>query len=421
MKVLILGHGGREHALADTLRRSKSTDSVFLHPGNAGTRREGFSTLGDADPADPQALAIAAKERNVGLVVIGPETYLAQGYADLFRRDKFLVVGPDRISAQLETSKVFAKHFLQNAGIPTSPFTVAEDKSELLRKVMDRKWPQVLKLDGLAAGKGVVIAENREDVHAFAHRIYVAQEFGKGPHRVVVESYLTGNELSYMGLCDGETFIPLSSATDFKRVSDGNLGPNTGGMGAISPSPYFLSDLESRIHSRIVSPLLTQLKKENLPYRGILYIGLMITESGDPYVLEFNARFGDPETQAVLPRLQSDFGAFLESTATGSLKDLPPLRWTKDTCVYVVGAAEGYPGPVKTGDEINGLETVKAPVRVFYSGVEEKAGKLFTNGGRVLGVGATGNTAEEASQAAYLALGQIHWRGMHYRSDIGRG
>jgi phosphoribosylamine---glycine ligase len=306
MKCLVLGAGGREHALAWKLKQSPSCTGVVLHPGNAGTRKIGIASLGEGVQDDLESVLHQAKAHNFDLVVIGPEAYLAKGYADKFREDGLLVVGPSKFAAQLETSKVFAKEFMTRAGIPTASFSVASSEEELREQVAGQ-IPIVLKLDGLAAGKGVVVATKDSDVDDFCNRVWKQHEFGKRSHRVVIESCLTGRELSYIGLCDGHRFLPFTSSSDYKRVGDGNTGPNTGGMGVVSPSPVFTEDLDGKIQTRIIQPLLAQFKKDHLFYRGALYVGIMVDEKGNPFVLEFNTRFGDPETQAILPRLKTDF------------------------------------------------------------------------------------------------------------------
>lgn len=415
MNVLVLGQGGREHAIAWKL--AANAKKVYLHPGNAGTLSEGIPNFGEA-PQDADYLAACATEHSIDLVVIGPETLLAQGYADTFRRRGFAVVGPNAQAARLESSKIFAKRFMARAGIPTADFRVFTSLSQL-EAFKPERFPYVLKFDGLAAGKGVVVAANQAELLDFARRVWKDREFGDSDSRVLGEVCLSGREVSFIGLCDGNRFVPLASATDYKRVGDGDTGPNTGGMGCLSPSPYFDSALEEKIHARVIQPLLRQLKADGLDYRGALYVGVMVSPSGDPYVLEFNARFGDPETQAILLRLESDFVHALTLTARGELSSLEQLRWSRNSSVYVVGAAEGYPGKPKTGDVITGVEVAGRMAKVFYSGVEKRRDNLVTAGGRVLGVGALGPDLARARAAAYEALSQLSWRGGHHRSDIG--
>lgn len=415
MKLLVLGSGGREHALA--WRAQKSGAEVFLHPGNAGTVKSGIANLGDV-PLNAEAVAQESKRRGISLVVIGPETLLAQGYADKLREAGLPVVGPSQKAAQLETSKIFSKEFMVRAGIPTAAFQIVESREALLA-LSFKTWPVVLKYDGLAAGKGVAIAQSPDEIREFADRIWEQNEFGAGKHRLLVEECLHGREISYIGLCDGKVFLPLSSSTDYKRVGDKGTGPNTGGMGVVSPSPYLTPELETKIQERVIAKTLSQLANEGLDYRGALYAGLMITSSGDPYVIEYNARFGDPETEAVLLRLEGDFGDYLRHTAEGTLAKAPPLRWKPQTSVYVVGAAEGYPAKPKVGDAISGLDRLDSSAQVFFSGVRESGSGLATAGGRVLGVGALGDGITQARERAYSALRKISWRGLHFRTDIG--
>ncbi len=414
MNVLVLGSGAREHALAWKLRQSPGCRQVFLHPGNAGTIRAGFPALGDLCNLDE--IVEGCRTQGIGLVVIGPEQLLYEGYGNRLRKEGFRVVGPDREAARLETSKIFAKEFMVRAGIQTAPFEIFSSPEALLSYT---RFPTVFKLDGLAAGKGVVVATQKHEAEDFARRIWQEKEFGPGPHRVLRENFIRGRELSYIGLCDGETFRLLSSATDFKRVGDGDTGANTGGMGVLSPSPLLTPALETGIERNIVARVLTQMKREAFAFRGILYIGLMITAEKEPWVLEFNTRFGDPETQAVLLRLKSDLLEMMVHTADQQISKLPPLQWSTETSVYVVGAASGYPGRIRTGDRIEGLDAADSDVQVFFSGVSSDQSQLVTQGGRVLGVGATGSSLEDARKKVYANIRKIRWNGMHYRSDIG--
>ncbi len=417
MKVLVLGSGGREHALAWRLSRDTSVQQVCLHPGNAGTWQAGIPTLGDV-PFTVDAISAAARRQGIELIVVGPEVLLAQGYADRLRADGFNVVGPGKIGAQLETSKAFAKRFLQAANIPTADYYDV-DSAEGVRKAVGETYPIVLKLDGLAAGKGVVVAQSASDTEDFIRRVWQTGEFGAGPHRVVVETFLEGRELSYIGLCDGETFVALSSASDYKRLQDDDRGPNTGGMGAISPSPLASPELEKRIQEKVVGPTLAQLRHQGIEYRGALYFGLMISSRGEPFVLEFNTRFGDPETQALMLRLQGDFAELLSATAQGRLAPAAPPKFSNDCAVYVVAAAAGYPGTPRSGDAIEGLDSISADATVFFSGVAKANSGLTTQGGRVLGIGAVGRNAEECRDRVYDALKIIRWPGVQFRQDIG--
>lgn len=419
MRVLVLGSGGREHSLAWKIKQSLRCEKVYLHPGNAGTLRLGIESLGDTPADKAEEIATKAEQLGVHLVVIGPEALLAQGYGDLFRKRGFLVFGPDQYAAQLESSKIFSKEFMDRARVPTASYFIAEDDRALMTLASDRNsFPVVLKLDGLAAGKGVAIAQNRQEIVQFVDRVYKYREFGDGPHRVLVEEHIAGHEISYIGLCDGKRFMALASATDYKRLNDDQEGPNTGGMGAISPSPHLDDALRLKIETRIVEPVLAQMQKEKLEYRGALFIGLMIDYKGDPQVLEFNARFGDPETQSILLRLDSDLIDYLEATAKKTLSEMPDFQWSSKTAVYVVASAEGYPSQVHTGDEITGWDAM-TDATLFFSGVKWENNRMITSGGRVLGVGALGADRNAARATAYKNLSRIMWRGMHYRKDIG--
>lgn len=417
-RFLVLGSGGREHALAWALARECGPDQVFLHPGNPGALRSGCRSLpGLGTTFDALSVARAAKNSHIDVVVVGPEQYLADGYADVLRSEGIAVVGPGKAGARLETSKVFAKEFMKRAQVPTAGFVVV-DSTEALLDALPEKFPAVLKLDGLAAGKGVVLAANRDEAHAFAHRIWKAGEFGPGPHRVVVEDFLPGREISYLILCDGRTARALPTATDYKRVGDGDRGPNTGGMGVVSPSPWMTEAIETRVEGTVVKPILAAFAKDKLEYRGILYIGLMVTPDGTTNVLEFNARFGDPETQAICLRLDGGFAEALAATALGTLATASPLGVRPEKAVYVVGAAENYPATPVTGDRI---ETASdAGVVTFFAGVKELDGAIVTGGGRVLGHGALGSDYEAARRRVYAAFEKTRWRGMHYRRDIGK-
>lgn len=416
MNVLILGEGAREHALAWKLKQQGKCQQIWVHPGNAGIQLKGFPNLGEI-PSLPDLIA-KSLENQIQLVVIGPETLLEKGFADEFRKAGFWVVGPNKHSAQLETSKLFAKQFMVSAGIPTADFHLFQS-AESLNSFIPKSWPWVLKLDGLAAGKGVSIARNLEDVKEFSKKVWEANVFGTTNPQVVAETFLQGRELSYIGFCDGEAFVPLESVTDHKKLLDGDIGPNTGGMGTISPSPFFDSILETKIKSRVVVPFLNQLKKSQLSFRGILFVGLMIDSSGDPYVLEFNTRFGDPETQCLLPRLQTSLLDLLVATAQQSLSSFPPLDWDDRTSVYVVACTAGYPETSQKGDLISGLDSVPSDQPLFFASVQKEKEGLATRGGRVLGVGALGPNLSSARTQVYRTLQAIHWKGIHYRKDIG--
>lgn len=416
MNVLILGEGAREHALAWKLKQQGECGQIWVHPGNAGIQLAGFPNLGDLQSL-PELVAKSQKEQ-IQLVVVGPETLLEKGFADEFRKAGFWVVGPNKTSAQLETSKLFAKEFMVSAGIPTADYRLFQSP-ESLNSFTPKGWPWVLKLDGLAAGKGVTIARNSDDVKEFSKKVWEDSLFGTKSHQVVAETFLPGREISYIGFCDGETFVPLESVTDHKKLRDGDEGPNTGGMGTISPSPFFNARLGDKINKRVIVPFLHELKKSQLSFQGILFVGLMIDSSGDPYVLEFNTRFGDPETQCILPRLQTSLLDLLVATANQRLSYQPPLRWDASTSVYVVACTSGYPENPQKGDLISGLDSVPAENTLFFASVQKREGGLVTHGGRVLGIGALGADLVSARSQVYRTLQAIHWPGIHYRKDIG--
>ncbi len=417
MRVLVLGSGGREHSLAWRLAREQRVQKVYLHPGNPGTWSKGFTTLGEVDSTDFAALTAAATKEAIDLVLVGPEALLSIGIADALRKAGFLVVGPGIEGAKLESSKAFAKQFLSDAGIPTAGYTQAHNENEVRSAV--KTFPVVLKLDGLAAGKGVVVAENSGQVEGFISRVWREREFGGGDQSVVVEEFIEGKELSYIGLCDGAAFVPFSSSSDYKRLLDSDQGPNTGGMGAISPSPILTAELEGKITQRIVEPTLKQMARLKIPYRGALYFGIMVSREQDPYVLEYNTRFGDPETQALMLRLEGNFLDYLEATAKGELSDCPPPQWNSQVAVYFVAAAVGYPSKPVSGDPITGLDEVANDSPVFFSGVGRTTEGLVTSGGRVLGIGALGKSADASRQKALEQMKKVHWKGMHFRNDIG--
>jgi len=418
MKILVLGSGGREHALAWKLSQEQGQKNVFIHPGNSSLQKLGFQSLKDASIDDPAALAYICQQNEIKLVVIGPEQYLHQGVGDALRAEGLLVVGPNQKEAQLETSKVFTKKFLSHAAIPTAEFTVVHSAQELLRTAPS--WlPCALKLDGLAAGKGVVLAEKESHIEEFAIRIWDSKEFGTGPQAVIIEKMIKGFEISYLGFCDGSTFVPLSSSMDYKRLKDGHEGPNTGGMGCVSPSPFFSPQLEDKITRTVVQPFLAEMQKQKLDYRGILYFGLMITPKGEPYVLEINARFGDPETQALMLRLDSSLTDCFIKTAQKDLKSLGKLKWSSENSIYVVAASQNYPFSSSPKARISGLDKYAGEdVQMFLSGTEYIEDSFWATGGRVLGIGGRAATFDLARKKVYDAVGKIHFDGMQYRNDI---
>jgi phosphoribosylamine--glycine ligase len=417
MRILVVGSGAREHALCWRLSRDPGVDRVMCAPGNAGIARQ-FQTF-PVDAADPDALLALAESSNADLTVVGPEAALARGIADLFGARGRPIFGPRRIAAQLETSKVFAKEFMRRYDIPTAKYVVPSNVDEALATIHSGELGDgvVVKADGLAAGKGVVVADTREHAAAAVHASMVDRAFGDAGSRVVLEERLQGPEVSFFVIADGEHAVPLVVAQDYKRVFDDDRGPNTGGMGALAPSALVDEAMRDRILAEIVRPVLDGLIRDGSPYRGLLYCGLMITAHG-PKVIEFNVRFGDPEAQVVLPMIAEPLTPLLWAAANGVLRS-SHLAVSQEPHVGVVLAASGYPGDVRTGDAIEGLEQADGAL-VFFAGVKEKDGWLMTSGGRVMTVVGAGPTVHAAADRAYSAVTHIRFDGMQYRRDIGR-
>ncbi|MBM4016434.1 MAG: phosphoribosylamine--glycine ligase [Planctomycetes bacterium] len=420
LKVFLIGSGGREHALADAILRSPRTERLYVAPGSDALAAVATRIKVAAD--DVAGIRKCARDLAIDLVVVGPEAPLVAGVADALTADGIAVFGPKKQAAQLEGSKVFTKNLLRKYHIPTAESRVFDDArhAELWFAEQQSQWPVVLKADGLAAGKGVVIAQDRAEALEAVERIMVRREFGDAGARLLVEECLIGEELSVMAITDGRTLLTLEPARDHKRVFDGDAGPNTGGMGAYSPTALWTPELEATVEARVLLPTLHALNREGIEYRGVLYAGLMLTADG-PKVLEFNVRFGDPETQVILPRLATDFVDIAEKTAAGRLDELGSIEFRPDAALVVVLASEGYPGPCKTGRRIAGLgEAAAVPgVTVQHAGTRQELGHWLTQGGRVLGVTAVGGSLEEARHRAYEACDRIHFEGVHYRRDIG--
>ncbi len=410
MRVLVVGSGGREHALVRTLLRSPQAPEVLCAPGNAGIRRDARAL--DAPADDPEALAAAARDAGVELVVVGPEAPLVAGLADALAGAGVRCFGPRAAAARLEGSKAFAKEVMAAAGVPTAAHRVVTTVEEGLDAVAG--YPAVIKADGLAAGKGVVIAAAEAEARAALEDMLVARRFGDQP--VVVEEFLAGDELSLLALCDGERAVPLAPARDYKRIGEGDTGPNTGGMGCYSPVPEaaaLVDDVIATVHQ----PVVEELARRGMPFHGVLYAGLMLSEEG-ARVLEFNVRFGDPETQVVLPRLRSDLLALLlAATEPGGLAGAVP-EWDPRAAVCVVLASRGYPQGSSSGDAIAGLDGLPPGVEVFHAGTAERDGEIVTAGGRVLGVTALGEDRLAARAAAYAAADMIAFDGAQLRRDI---
>lgn len=415
MKVLVVGGGGREHALVWALSRSPAIGTLRCSPGNAGVAERAECVPIRAEDVD--ALANHALDERYDLVVVGPEAPLVSGLADRLREEGLLVFGPSAAAAQIEGSKVFAKEFMKRHGIPTASFRVFDSVHAARLHLESASFPLVLKADGLAAGKGVIIVEDRETALSVAEGMLSGHSFGEAGRRIVVEERLVGREASFFVLSDGERFVELATCQDYKRVGNGDRGPNTGGMGCYSPSVYMDSASRRAIIDRVVEPTVSGLAKDGLPYRGVLYVGLMLTVDG-PKVLEYNARFGDPETQVLVPRLDGDWLPLLRGCAAGDLGALEP-RWRPERAVCVVMASGGYPGSYGKGASIRGLDAAEGDdVVVFHAGTARRDDEWVTAGGRVLGVTALGASLDGARRRAYDVVDRIRWEGEHHRTDI---
>ena len=420
MKILVIGGGAREHALSWRLSRERDVSRIVCAPGNPGIAA--LAHCVPADVASPQALLQIAQREQIDVTVVGPELPLSRGIVDVFNAAGRPIVGPTRAAARLESSKSFAKGFMARHGVPTAAFYVCDSPSDALA-MLERGnfgYPLVLKADGLAAGKGVVIAEDRETAENTVRSMMVDRRFGDAGDRVVLEEFLVGQEASYFVLADGRQFVTLGSAQDHKRIFDDDQGPNTGGMGAFSPSPLVTAEIDRRVCDEIVRPVLAGMEREGYPYRGFLYVGLMLTTDG-PKVVEFNVRFGDPEAQVVLPMLDEDLSWLLGESATGALPSRA-ARFRNEPHVGVVVAAGGYPDTPEAGQTITGIEEASAVpgALVFHAGTSKRVNRLVTAGGRVLTVVGRGGSYEKAIDVAYEAASLIHFDGMQYRRDIGR-
>jgi len=416
VKVLVVGSGGREHALAWKLSRSPAVKKLYAAPGNAGIGE--IAELVSIASDDIPLLVSFAKKEKIDLTVVGPEVPLVAGIVDLFTEKKLTIFGPTRNAARLEGSKVFAKQLMIRKGVPTAPFQVFDTLDAASASLLKRKGPCVVKADGLCQGKGVVVAQDVEEAAAAIRVLMEKKAFGIAGARIIIEDCLQGEETSILALTDGKEIVLLPSSQDHKRIYERDQGPNTGGMGAYSPAPIVTPALEREIKERILKPVLEGMAESGSPYRGLLYAGLMITKEG-PMVLEFNARFGDPETQAILPRIKGDFATFLLELSQGRF---PKQRLEIDErpCVSVVLASKGYPGSYEKGKVIGGLEkaSVRKGVFIFHAGTAKIDGRFVTHGGRVLAVSALGNTLAVAVQRVYEAVSQIQFEGIYYRRDI---
>ena len=418
MNILIIGNGGREHALAWKVRQSPLADKVFVAPGNAGTAlEEGIENV-NISGTDLTALVQFAQENQIGLTIVGPEAPLVAGVVDAFRTNGLKIFGPTQTAAQLEGSKSFAKDFLARHNIPTAEYQNFTEVEPALAYLHEKGVPIVIKADGLAAGKGVIVAMTMQEAEEAVKDMLSGNAFGDAGSRVVIEEFLDGEEASFIVMVDGKNVEPMATSQDHKRVGEGDKGLNTGGMGAYSPAPVVTPEIYQRVMEQIIYPTVRGMAAENNVYTGFLYAGLMIMPNGQPKVIEFNCRFGDPETQPIMMRLESDLVELCLKACEGKL-DQTQSEWREQAALGIVLAAEGYPNDYRKGDEISGIPSETAMQKVFLAGVEKQDQKLLTNGGRVLCATALGNSVYEAQQSALKLAEQIQWQGRFYRRDIG--
>lgn len=419
MKILVVGNGGREHAIVWKLKQSPLVTHVFCAPGNAGTGLD--VTNVDIKATDIPGLLKFAQTEKIDLTVVGPEVPLVAGIVDEFLKADLRIFGPTRKAAELEGSKTFAKELMKRANVPTADFRVFTNTAEAISYVDEKEHTErfVVKADGLAAGKGVVVCSSKEETRDAIRRMLLMKEFGEASARIVIEERLEGEEVSLLAFVDGQTIIPLEAAQDHKAAYDGDTGPNTGGMGAYSPTPMITPELIDLVVEKVLVPTVHQLKKEGRPFRGCLYAGLMLTNQG-PKVLEFNVRLGDPETQAVLMRLKSDLAQLMYATAEGKLEEIESIEWDPRPSVCVVMASAGYPGDYVNGRPLRGLEeaALVPDTKVFHAGTKKEGDQIVNHGGRVLGVTALGDTLADAKLHAYQAVKCIRWDGAWCRKDI---
>lgn len=419
MKVMIIGSGGREHAMAWKVAQSSQVKQVYVVPGNAGTHREPNVQNVDLNPLDFDELILFVKKNHIDLTLVGPEVPLAQGIRDAFDEHQLACFGPNKKAAQLEGSKSFAKDFLSRHNIPTARAATFTDAQQAIRYLEHHSLPVVIKADGLCAGKGVVIAQTLEHAHATVDDMLNHGQFSDAGRQIVIEEFLKGEEASFIVITDGNTCFPFATSQDHKARDNGDQGPNTGGMGAYSPAPIIDPSMHDTVMKTIIDPTLKGLKEDGIDYQGFLYAGLMITESG-PKVLEFNCRLGDPEAQPLMMRLNQDLVTLCQASLEGTLSEHSP-QWATQSALGVVMAAQGYPQKVHTGDEIQGLNDLPSSswVKVFHGATQMDNTHIKTSGGRVLCVCALGDTLQQAKERAYQCAQKIHWRGAFYRDDIG--
>ena len=417
MKVLVIGKGGREHALVWKLKQSPLVREIFCAPGNGGISLD--APCVDIDPLDFEGLLRFCCDSRIDLVVVGPEAPLVEGIVDVFRKEKVRIFGPSQKASLLEGSKVFSKEMMKRWNVPTAEFKIFENYDEALSFVEQRSYPLVVKADGLCAGKGAFVCRTLQESHAALKILMLDKAFGNAGEKVVVEDFLEGEEVSILAVCDGKNFVCFSPSQDHKQVFDGDKGPNTGGMGAYSPVPLVSHQLLEDVKERILKRVIEGMHKDLCPFQGVLYAGLMITSQG-PFVLEFNVRFGDPETQCILPRLKTDLAEIVVKSIDGNLYSVD-MAWDSRVCICVVLASGGYPGKYRKGLEIRGLNKFKdsSSILVFHAGTKRQADKFLTAGGRVLDVVSLDRDFRSACQKVYRAVEGIDFQGMHYRRDIG--
>jgi phosphoribosylamine--glycine ligase len=419
MKILVIGSGGREHALAWKAAQSPEVETVYVAPGNAGTAREAKMENVAIGVEDIDTLITFARDNDIGLTIVGPEAPLVIGVVDAFEQAGLRCFGPSKGAAQLEGSKAFTKDFLARHNIPTAAYANFTDVDKALAYLKEKGAPIVIKADGLAAGKGVIVAMTEAEAEAAVKDMLAGNAFGEAGHRVVIEEFLEGEEASFIVMVDGEHILPMATSQDHKRVGEGDTGPNTGGMGAYSPAPVVTPEVHQRIMAEVIEPTVKGMAAEGNPYTGFLYAGLMIRADGTPKVIEYNCRFGDPETQPIMMRLRSDLVALCNSALERKL-DTASAEWDKRAAMGVVLAAGGYPGSYGKGDVIQGLDGADTDeAKIFHAGTSEKDGQVVTAGGRVLCATALGNSVSEAQQKAYDLADKIDWDGMFMRRDIG--
>jgi len=417
-RVLIVGSGGREHAFTWKISQSEKVEKIFVAPGNAGTEEEAKTTNVDIPPKDIASLIQFSKDNKINLVVVGPEDPLVKGITDQFSAEGINCFGPTAKAAQLEGSKEYSKMFMQKYRIPTANYSSFNNALEARTYVKNKTYPLVIKADGLAAGKGVVIVENYKSAIDNIDDFMDKETHGQAGKKIIIEEFLVGQELSFIVIVNGKEILPLATSQDHKTIGEGDVGLNTGGMGAFSPVPFVNKILHEKILNKVIIPTVNGLQNEGIHYRGFLYAGLMIDKNLEPKVLEYNCRFGDPETQPIMMRLNSDLFDLIDTCFKGGIDEYP-ISWDSNTALGVIMSSQGYPESYETGMEIKGLNSINNNIKVFHSGTKNENDKMLTNGGRVLCVTALGKDIKQSRDLAYSATSKIHWKGSYFRKDIG--